>query len=407
MPRRAIRQRRAPMEWAVRVVLALALAYLGAIVVVRSYAYAIRRSAPERAYDLAPRDGRIAAALSEQLSGPEATAADRRRADKVALLALRREPTAVQAVSTLGVDAVIRGDPATAKRWFGYAQLLSRRDLRTQLWGIEDAVARGDVPGALHHYDVALRTSRLAADLLFPVLTSAIADPKVRAAVGKVLSREPIWNDRFIDYAADHGSDPQTVALLFQDLARTPVTVPDQARAIVVQRLIAAGRYDQAWTYYASLHTGADRRRSRDPGFSASPGAPAPFDWMPVNDGGITATIGGGMVDFSAPSSVGGVMLRQIQMLPPGSYVLEGRSLEIEQPDDARPYWRLACLDDRELGRTEIPNSAQAGGRFAGRFMVPSNCPVQELTLVAQPTGSIGGLAGRIDAVALRPAHEG
>ncbi len=407
MPRRSVRQRRAPAEWVIRVVVALALAYVGTVVVIRSYAYSIRRTDPERAYSLAPNDGRIAAALSEQLSGPEATPADRRRADQVALRALRRESTAVQAVSTLGVDAVIRGDAKAAKRWFGYAQSLSRRDLRTQLWGIEDAVARGDVQGALRHYDIALRTSRLASDLLFPVLASAITDPKVRAAVGNVLSHKPVWNERFIDYAADHGSDPQTVALLFQDLARTPVNVPDQAKAIVIQRLIAARRYDQAWTYYASLHPGVDRRRSRDPGFSATTATPAPFDWMPVNDGGITATIGGGTVDFSVPSSVGGVMLMQVQMLLSGTYVLEGRSLDIEQSDGARPYWRLTCLDGRELGRTEIPNSAQAGGRFTGRFTVPSNCPVQEFTLVAQPTGSIGGLAGRIDAVSLRPAREG
>lgn len=407
MARRRTRPRRTPVEWAIRIALALALAWAGSVAVVRSFAFSLRRSAPERAYALAPRDGRIAAALSEELSGPEATPADRARADKIAASALRHDPTAIQAVSTLGIDAAIRGDAAATRRWFNYAQYLSRRDLRTQLWAIEDTVARGDVPGALRHYDIALRTSRLASDLLFPVLASAIADPQVRAAVGNVLSQKPIWNERFIDYAADHGSDPQTIALLFRDLARTPVTVPDQAKAIVVQRLIATGRYDQAWAYYASLRRGADRNRSRDPQFAAAPASPAPFDWMPVNDRGIVATIAGGAVNFGAPSSVGGVMLRQIQMLAPGTYVLEGRSLDIDQPDGARPYWRLTCLDDRELGRVGVSNSGQAQGRFAGRFMVPTNCPVQELSLVAQPSGKLGGLSGQIDQVSLHPAHEG
>lgn len=397
---------RSPQEWAVRIALAVGLALAGLVATVHSFAFTVRRGAPERAYALSPGDGRIGALLSERLSGPEATAADRMRASDIALSALRHDPTAVQAVATLGLSTAMKGDLVHARDWFRYAQYLSRRDLRTQLWAIEDAVARGDVNASLHNYDIALRTSSLASDLLFPVLASAVADPQVRAAVGKVLARKPSWNERFIDYAADHGQDPRTIALLFRDLARTPVTVPEQAKAIVIQRLIGERRYEDAWAYYASFRTSAVQDRSRDPNFVADLNSPTPFDWVPVNDRGIVSSVGNGALNFTVPSSVGGLISRQVQMLPPGRYILEGHSANIDQSSDARPYWSLACLGDQEVGRVVLPSSSENGGYFKGQFIVPGGCTVQELSLIAQPTDKIGGMAAEIKNVVLHRALE-
>ncbi|MDT9096849.1 hypothetical protein RSW32_26335, partial [Escherichia coli] len=77
-------------------------------------------------------------------------------------------------------NAQLHGDVGAARRLFAYGQRLSRRDNSTQLWAIEDAVARNDIPDVLRHYDVALRTSPNLADILYPVLASASADPAIR-----------------------------------------------------------------------------------------------------------------------------------------------------------------------------------------------------------------------------------
>lgn len=87
--------------------------------------------------------------------------ARRREADRLARLALRQDPTAVAALATLGLNAQIRGDTNSARRYFAYSDKLSRRSLTTRLWAIEDAVARDDIPAALRNYDVALRTSAI------------------------------------------------------------------------------------------------------------------------------------------------------------------------------------------------------------------------------------------------------
>lgn len=357
------------------------------------------------ARQIAPYDGRITAARALALIIAQPTK-DQAVAVRLARAALRREPTAIPALVTLGLAAQARGDTTKAAQWFDYAEKLSRRDSQTQLWMIENAVARGDVPATLRHYDIALRTAPELATLLYPILATASADPQIRAALTRTLARRPAWGESFDNFLAANAADPATPALLFLALRRAGVTVPDPARIGTINALVAHGRADDAWHYYVADHPDADPRRSRDPRFTATL-APTVFDWVPANEVGISSAIQqgaeGGVFDFSAPSSVGGVLLRQAQFLPPGTYRLSGHGDGIEQADGARPYWQLTCADGREIGRVVMPNSSQDNGTFTGTLQVPAGCPVQTLSLVARPSDAIAGLSGRIDRVMLEP----
>jgi hypothetical protein len=395
--------RRSASDWAVRGVLAVIVAALGYLSVTHAVAYTLRSSAPASARALAPDDGRINALAAQRLAGAEASNADRARADRLASLALRQDATAVAAVSTLGVNAQIRGDSVVARRLFSYAERLSRRELQTQIWAIEDAVGRGDIAQALRHYDIALRTSLAASELLFPILGTAMADPAIRTALVRTLSGQPMWRDAFINYAARNSPDPRVTATLFVDLRRAGVPIGAEAQLTIVDTLITGGFAGEAWSYYTSIHQGADRRVSRDPRFSANLATPSQFDWVAINSGGI-ATSTQGIFDFSVPASVGGPMLQQLQLLTPGEYLLEGHSIGIDQSTEERPYWTLICEDGRELGRIAMLNSADANGRFAGRFTVPAReCQAQTLVLIARPSEAASGQSGQIDQVRLRP----
>jgi len=407
MPRRGARVQRSAAEWRARAMLAIAAAVLGTLSVSHSLAYMMRIAAVEHAHLLAPWDGRITALLSAKLSGPEASVADRRRADDLARQALQQDPTAVPAVATLVINAEIRGDTATARKIFTYSEMLSRRDLRTRIWAIEDAVARGDIPGALRNYDIALRTSRIAPDLLFPVLITAIADGNIRAALVRTLAARPAWGDQFIAYVSGNGPDARATARLFEALQKRRIVQSEGATAALVTRLLTEGHVDDAWRYYSSVTPGVDRRQSRDSQFVANRATPSAFDWNLVSDSGIVATIQrgerGGIFDFSVPSSLGGPLLEQMQWLPPGSYLLEGHSIGIDQPDATLPYWVLHCGEGRELGRVVVPASTQNNGRFSGHFRVPADCPVQHLILMARATEQMTGTTGQVDRVRLRP----
>lgn len=402
---------RSPFAWTVRLALATVAGTIGYAAVLQAFAAVDLHAGDSRqAYLLAPRDGRIMAALSRDLFADGAEGADRDRARTLARAALQREPTAIAAVTTLGLDASTRGQTAEARRLLAYAQSLSRRDFQTQIWALEDAVAQGNVPAALHAYDVALRTSKRAGDLLFPVLGSAISDPAIRRSLVQTLAREPNWRHAFVEYVGESGDDPVATAQLYRELRARHIAVSDQAQAAVIGKLIGKGSYEDAWSFYASTAPGADRRRSRDPSFTALPKVPSPFDWTLLGGDGVNASFQqgdrGGIFDFSLPGGVGAPLLQQVQVLPPGQYVLRGRSATVDQPAASLPYWTLSCLNGREIGRVPVTNSAQQGGRFEGSFTVTADCPVQILTLTAQPSYAPTGAVGQIEAALLQPAEK-
>lgn len=386
--------------------LALVAAVLGGMSVTHSLARVIENDDPAQAHQLAPNDGRIAALLaSVQLA--ENTTVAQAGTERLARRALRQDPTAVAAVSTLGFEAQLRGDLAGAQRLFGYSQKLSRRDLPTQLWAVENAVARGDIAGALQHYDIALRTSKSAPDILFPVLAGAIADPAIRYHLIATLAKKPVWGPGFIAWLAGNGTDPQAAARLFLGIRQAGIPLTPEAVAAAVNGLVAAGTVDDAWRFYSLMYQGVDRRVSRDPRFTANLSTASLFDWQPVDDGTISTSIQrgttGGVFVFSVPSSGGGMLLRQMQMLPAGNYQLSGHSEGINQRDSSLPYWALTCANGRELGRVVVTRSTVADGNFTGRFSVPSGCPVQTLSLVAKPSDDVEGVTGQIDRVRLAP----
>lgn len=405
MPFRQDLARRSSREWAVRISLAAGAGILCLYGVSFSLAQVLVEGNPALAYRLAPYDGRVLAGYATSLAGEDATPKQRLRADEMARRALHQDPTAVAAVATLGADADSRGNAAGARRYFDYAQKLSRRDLRTQLFMIESSVQRGDIRAAVHQYDITLRVFPRLGDMLYPVLANANSNPPIRRELVKTLAGKPIWGENFINFIAVKGADPRSTAALFLGLARAGVAAPESARATTVNALINTGQTEAAWAYYAAIHPGSDRRRSRDPRFSGNVTTPSQLDWTPINDGsGVTSNIQDGVFDFSAPSSVGGPLLQQFQLLPPGTYRLAGHSGNIKQPGAAGAYWALTCLGGRELGRVDVPNSDISKGDFSGTMTVPEKCPVQLLALIARPSNAVEGLSGQLDNVQLAPA---
>ncbi|MFD1960769.1 tetratricopeptide repeat protein [Novosphingobium panipatense] len=321
-------QRRSPFEWGVRLGLAGIVGWIGYLSVMQSVALVLPDARTEEAYALAPNNGRIAGRLSLRLSGPEASEADRTRAVAIARKALQYDPTAVEAVATLAADAFMRGDQAEGERLLAYSQTLSRRDLRTQLMAIELAVARDDIPGALRHYDIALRTKKNAPELLFPVLTSALTDPVIRMELVKILGAQPNWGTRFINHTARSDADPAASAAFFHSLQATRVPVPNAASVTLINRLLAARLFDDAWTYYAATRPGSDRRQSRDPAFRSAVEARSAFDWTAANSIGVSTAIlpdaTNGLFDFTVSMGNGGTLLQQLQMLPPATMFSKG-----------------------------------------------------------------------------------
>ncbi len=391
-----------------RAIAVVAVGILGSIAITHTAAYQMSSQDAGLAHGLAPYDGRITALAAAYRSGPQATSADRIAGDALARLALRQDPTAVVAASTIGLNAQVRDKLPEARRLFAYASFLSRREMQTQLWAIEDSVGRGSVVDALQHYDIVMRSNPILSQMLFPTLTAASTDPEIRFPLIKTLAARPPWGPSFVAYVAANTPEPKSTALLLSALHGAGVAVPDDARADLIKSLMSAGFVEDAWNYYASVHPGTDRRRSRDPRFKAAMDSPSQFDWSISTGEGVNASIqrgsNNGILEFTAPPMVGAAVAQQVQLLPAGYYRLRGHSLGVEQNTGEGPYWSLSCQGGQEIGRVNVPRSDQADGRFSGTFNVPRGCPIQILMLVTRPSENIAGLFGQIDFVQLEPA---
>lgn len=386
---------------------------IGYVSTTRTLAFTIYKTDAERAYALAPQDGRIAGELAEQIAASNAGKAQQAHAARLARQALIDEPLAVPALTALALNIQRTGDTAGARRILIHSNRLSRRELGTRLWFIENAVARNDIADALRNYDIALRTATPAPDLLFPILSSAVSDPDIAQSLSeRIATQHPAWAETFVQYLSSPGTDPIVGAAMLRRLTAAGYAIPATAQASVTNALVAKGALEDAWKFYASFRSSAMRNRSRDPNFAAQLQMPSVFDWTPVmNDAGVNASIqrtrGGGVFEFAAPSTVGGLALQQVQFLPPGRYRMEGVTHKIEQPRAASPYWQLSCLDGRELGRVEVPSSSVANGRFSGELTVGRNdCSAQVLRFILRASTETGGVAGQIDSALLAPIDD-
>ncbi|GAA3786461.1 hypothetical protein GCM10022600_02790 [Qipengyuania pelagi] len=392
--------RRSHREWFQRSALAVGFAVLGYMGVTSSLAHVVAKGDPASAHAMAPGNGIILAEYAQDTFTRGLKSESNSLAANLSRRALLAEPTAADALTVLGFQAQLRGDTEETDRIFSYSTALSRRELRPRVWAIEEAVGRGDIVGAIRNYDIALRTSKDAGDIFYPTLTKALSEPRIRSALLAILATDPVWKNGFIAYAADSGSEPSGTIALFREGRQIGLTPSNDLRANLVNVLMARNERDEAWTYYRTFRSGVRRDRSRDPKFALEATVRAVFDWQVGTDTRLSAAIlregDGGLLDFSAPPSTGGTLVSQLQLLPAGTYRIEGRSRGVEQPERSRPYWTLVCQDGRQLGRVMLPNSNQDGGRFVGRFTVPSGCEVQTLSLVARSTDDLMGVSGQI-----------
>lgn len=365
----------------------------------------LRREAPETVLAVdralgAPPDARADAARLKQVMGDPLQPGwvrrvlalrtdgrlERLRADAAAVL--QRDPTAIEAVTALGLTYVLAGDMARADRAFFYADRLSRRDISAQTWLIQRAVQRNDVAGALRHYDTVLRVSPPMAAQLFPVLVQAIRVPEIAVALNRLLRTRPNWGDQFLTVLLRAPADARSAYLATRGLvgpdgpARTHLTA-------LLRALTTARAYDLAWRAYVA----AWPARGRSPAllwngdFSEDPGAP-PFDWGFADDPALAAERrnrdGDDAALFLPPGANAETdVARQLVRLAPGSYRLNGMAGDVPDDEAVRPLVAIACAgqDGPALARQDLPTAPAAGRSFSVGFAVPAGCGHQWVSI--------------------------
>lgn len=382
----------------------LALFFLSA-----SLATVLAGKYPALARQLAPWNGHIAGHYTLQSFTISPDIAPDSRVALLAKQALRDDATAVDAMIVLAFQAQLRGEQSRSDAIFSSAARLSRRELRTHIWTIEKAVQRGDIGGALQAYDLALRTSRQASNLLYPNLATAIAEPKVRSALIRRVRQGAPWLPGFFQYVSESGPNARATAQLFNEATAAGVPVAEPVRARLVDALVAQGFPAEGWGHYQSYQAHAEPGQSRDPGFEDAPEHASVFDWKLADGDGIYAEIlpgqDGNLVDVTSVQGAGGVAMAQLQVLPPGRYLLHGSTAGGAEPRQAQPFWSLTCLDGPVLGKVEIASSDERPMAFQGQVVVPQNCKTQRLELFIPPSNLTGGLSLQVMHAQLSPVE--
>lgn len=364
----------------------LAIGVLAALV---SIANIFREANPELVLRLSPFTGRASAALAVRQANAIATGGRAGAAVPLAVNALLADPTASGAATALGIAYALRGKEVAADRAIHYAEHLSRRDTITQLWLIERAVARGDVPGALRHYDLLLRRVAQLRPSLYPILVGAATQPEVARALRTLLLRRANWTTEFVGQFAYQQKDPVALDAVTRGYLNLRVPAERAIFSVVLNRLAELGRPDLAWQRYRAAGGNDSGAIVRDPRF-AEPDPLAPFGWSYAKDdsspdrGLLSGT--DDRVMYIPIGLTGDVDLaRQLLRVGPGRYELTARSGEIAGGEGERPVIRLECAATKAVIAmiTLPPGDSGSKGTRAG-FGVPGGCNYIWLTVRAR-----------------------
>jgi hypothetical protein len=365
----------------------------------------LARADPIRAADLGVSDGRTIAAAARQRVFQSPDKENRATASGLAREALRRDPTATDALEALALIAQLENDRARVDRLLGYSLTLSRRQVRSHFWAIEEAVSRGDIALALDRYDLVLRVSEAAQINLFPVLAAATREPLVRRKLVAVLARRPEWGGRFLTHVAENSTSAPAAGALFAEARARGVPIDRSQWTTLVTGLVAAGRHYEAWDTYRLLDPTAARNRARDPRFTREPATP--FEWTVLDKEGVSAAVlaqpEGGRLEVAVSSGTRATVLSQLQLLPSGTYRLSGDGELLEGDALSKTYWVVVCAGGRELARAAPRMGRQSEVTFGADLTVPSDCPVQELRLEAGAEMGSDNLALAFSSVRLEP----
>lgn len=356
---------------------------------------------PELALSFVP-DHPLALSLKADIQFQESQSpASLRKVEAMARQSLKGQPLNAVAVRLLGYVADVRGDRKKARELMLLAQKISRRDFGTQLWLIEDAVARGDKKQALYHYDIAMRTTVSSHPILFPTLVGALDDPEVRTGLAPYIRRSPDWLPGFIGEAINTSENPANVADMLVKAGKLPDR--DDYRSLsnsLLAQLAAKSNFTAFRQYYLSLPGSVSATLQSAALNKATVNIRYPVaGWQLVDNpaigGAFSAPDKSGRHSLSAFAGSGerGELMRKYLFLKPGTYRFASSYDAAEGAPDAEIRWDLQCMSAKGNKSAWFTTTPVAKGKSANLqdFSLGADCPNQMLLLqLAGGNGQLG-----------------
>lgn len=403
--------RSARLLW--RILVVAGAAALAAFSFASAVTHIVRDSNAEAALQFSPRDAMALSVAAESVlasSKAVALVSDRTRA--LITTSLERQAINPRALRQLGFVFDAGGDSNKARRLIRLAERVSRREFGAQLWLIEDGVRANDMRSTLRHYDTALRSAYDNGGILYPILTAALDDGEVQAALAPYIRNPPPWLGIFLNQAIGQGQNPSALAQTIMRAGRLPEgqVYRDFERQLLAQ-LAAKGRPQDALAYYLSLD-GVNKRLPFDVSLSrdATDTRFAPISWQIQSAPGVGIAFDAGgtgndqRANLFAGSGERGVIMSKLLFLAPGRYAISQTLTSARLGEGAVASWEINCLRGGVtslLWRSDFPD--KIGRATLSPIAVPSDCPVQTIALLMAGGARQDGGDAMLANVELRP----
>ncbi len=315
-----------------------------------------------------------------------------RDARGMAETAIANDPFNARGLRLLGQMADNAGEMERAGALMSAAAHRSLREGVAAYWLMQQSFTRREFVKGLEFADSLLRSNPALLPVLSPTLAQVATDAEGINALKVLLETNPPWRSQFLTAMTTTVSDPRTlldVMLSLKD-STAPPTKSDVGGFL---RFLISNNLDEL-AYYSWLQFLPPDQLSVagllfNGGFEMVPSG-LPFDWVFSPGGGVTIDrslrkdrerehglfieFGYGRVDFRS--------VKQMTMLPPGTYRLSGQYLS--QISAKRGLvWRVTCDRDRTLGETPmILGVSRTWKEFSALITVPdSGCRSQTVRL--------------------------
>ena len=315
---------------------------------------------------------------------------------------LVQQPLSTKALRTVGIGMLAQGDVVHGRAAMQAASKTSRRDLLTQQWMLQDRVIANDVEGAMHQFDVLLRTKPSLRPQVLPQLAQVLALPQARQALAKQLRVDTPWYNELLTTAS---LSPQTSVPMAQFLVDQPKLPDVVANRINFERIVsnvaASGQYDLLRRFYQKMPmvdqtalTGVGLTEGYfDKGF-----APIAWKLSDRTDWGVSNLSHAGqqpMLSVFAQPLTRGTVLSKILFLDGRSASLNWTLAAYENSGAAQAKWSFRCVSPGSDSVTESGNLFDTPLNAAQQLDFPAGCAVARIELMV--AGGTGGQQSTLD----------
>lgn len=365
---------------------------------------------PELAVRLQPWSSHAWSQLADKLQ----IAGQPQKAGIAAAKALALSPTDAGALRALAATKLQTGDIDQGAELMSLGARLGWRDLYTQLWLVEQALAAGVYDVGVQRADAVLRQNKFFEQML-GLLPPLLKEKAGRRALADQLANAPGWRPAFFNTVA-RSPDYRLEELLelFADLRARRSGVTPAETELIRSALAQQGRFaDVRRVWQGSGGQG----NIGDPHFDRKdpiPGFAAPYRWKALSLLGVSMQPGtpspqlaGRALALSSDGVAEGPALAQTIAVLPGTYRISLSVLARDQALPGKLAIGVVCRVGDAAG-TRAPVGAMMSwkphaGQWTsgqGRLTVPADCPGQDL-YIGIPRSDTGPFSLWIDEVSL------